>query len=566
MTGPSDLPEVFSFGQTVVVLSRRELTHAGMRVEIGGRAFDLLLALIGARGTPVSRDSLRSKVWAGRVIEENTVEARISIIRRALGDDRDAITTIEGRGYQFVAEITPLEPDFLGLDRPSSLRTAPAARHSATLASSPLVGRECELSALTELVGNHRLVTLTGPGGVGKTRLAFEAARVLTPRFTGGVLYSELGSIVVATAALFDGIEDDFSSGPQLLILDNCEHLVDSVANAIERFLNNAPHLTIIATSREALRISGESMFKVEPLEIPTHHNLADARTFSAFQMLEHLIPSGIQDAEISAAVELCRRLDGIPLALELASACIPALGLAGVAAQLDDRFTLLTRGARTAVPRHQTLLATLDWSYALLDAKQRSILERVSLFAGHFTLAGAQYIATDDSITAQDVLTGIVDLEKRSLICTSTSTTGKNFRLLETTRAYAQMRFRERDDFCTYARAHARYVLATLTEPPSDTATLLPVSSKNEAVAILNDLKAAVARELGSCADANLAVDLVIASVGVLMRASMFDECIELIERTRGAVEMQTGGQAGLASKLSAARGICLSRKAGGS
>ncbi|RQS24251.1 winged helix-turn-helix domain-containing protein [Burkholderia sp. Bp8998] len=550
MTAPSDLPEAFSFGQTVVVRSRRELTHAGTRVEIGGRAFDLLIALVEARGMPVSRDALRANVWAGRVIEGNTVEARISIIRRALGGDKDAIATIEGFGYQFVAEITPVDANFFGLAQPS-LHRAASGKRSVPPPASKLIGRERELAAATAIVGNHRIVTFVGPGGVGKTRLAFEVARHLTSRYAGGVLYSELGAISEATTQLFEGIERDFSSNPQLLVLDSCEHLIEGVAHAIERFLSVAPSLTIIATSRETLRINGEYVFRVTPLEAPTRQNLADARALGSVQILEHFISSRIEEPDLPAAVEICRRLDGIPLALELASACVPALGLGGVAAQLDDRFTLLTRGTRTAVPRHRTLLASLDWSYKLLDEKQKVVLERLGLFAGQFTLDAAQHVAADGTLTIQDVLTGILDLQKKSLIHVGTCDTRRVFELLESVRVHAQLKLRERDDYPIFARAHARYVLAAL---PS-------AGSPDGDISILDDLRAAVDWGLAPGGDTAMAVDLIMASTAVLIRASLLDECIEQIERAREAIATRPDSQE-LAQKLGTAREICQARQ----
>lgn len=561
MTVPSDLPEAFSFGQTVVVRSRRELTHAGMRVEIGGRAFDLLIALVDARGVPVSRDTLQANVWAGRVIEGNTVEARISVVRRALGDDRDAIATIEGFGYQFVAEITPVDANFFGLAQPSLYRAA-SGKRSAPPPASKLIGRARELAAATAIIESHRIVTFVGPGGVGKTKLAFEVARNLTSKYAGGVLYSDLGSISEATTQLFEGIERDFRSNPQLLVLDSCEHLIDRVAHAIERFLHVAPALTIIATSRETLRINGEYVFRVAPCEVPTRQNPANVRSLGSIQILEHFISSEIKEADLPAAIEICRRLDGIPLALELASACVPALGLGGVAEQLDDRFTLLTRGTRTAVPRHRTLLANLDWSYKLLDEKQKVVLERLSLFAGRFTLDAAQHIAADGTVTAQDVLTGILDLEKKSLIGVRTCDTRRWFELLESVRMYAQLKLRDRGDYPIFARVHAQYVLAALAQTVPGVAALPSAGSPDDGISILNDSRAAVNWGLAPGGDIAMAVDLVLASTAVLMRASLLDECVEQIERALNAIATRPDSH-DLAQKLGTAQETCLARQA---
>ena len=519
-----------------------------------------VIQLVEARGMPVSRDTLQANVWVGRVIEGNTVEARISVIRRALGDDRDAIATIEGFGYQFVAEITPVDANFFGLAQPA-LHRAVSGRRSVPPPASKLIGRARELAAATAMVESHRIVTFVGPGGVGKTKLAFEIARNLTSKYAGGVLYSDLGSISEATTQLFEGIERDFRPHPQLLILDSCEHLIDSVAHAIERFLNVAPSLTIIATSRETLRINGEYVFRVAPCEVPTRQNLANARSLGSIQILEHYISSAIKEADLPAAIEICQRLDGIPLALELASACVPALGLGGVAEQLDDRFALLTRGTRTAVARHRTLLASLDWSYELLDEKQKVVLERLSLFSGQFTLDAAQHIAADDAVSAQDVLTSILDLEKKSLIGVRIYETRRVFELLESVRMYAQLKLRDRSDYPVFARLHARYVLAALNETVPGSAMLPSAGSPDGGTSFLDDLRAAVNWGFAPGGDIAMAVDLVLASTAVLMRASMASECLEQIERALKILATRPDRD-DLTQMLNRARETCLTQQ----
>jgi len=410
-----DSPAMIQFGRFSIFPHRRELRAAGRPIRLGGRAFDVLMALIEASGSVVSKDELLDRVWQGRIVDENRLAAEIAALRKAFGVDRGLIRTVTGRGYQFTGEITRHHAN-----KPEARAPAEAAAEfTPPLTNLPepvseLIGREAELAELTDLAATNRLVTLIGAGGIGKTRLALEVARQLLPEFPDGVWLAEFGplsdpALVPVTVAMALGLDlsgglasaervaDALSAKHVMLLFDNCEHVVDAAASIVETLLRASPTARALATSREPLRIEGECLYRVLPLAVPgagvqevdelLRYGAARLFVARASTANRRFSPS-LRAAADTAAI--CRRLDGIPLAIELAAARSAALGTSEVASHLDDRFGLLTDGLRTALPRHQTLRATLDWSYELLPEPERVVLRRLSIFAGSFTLAAA--------------------------------------------------------------------------------------------------------------------------------------------------------------------------------
>src|SRR5712671_2952289 len=399
-------PTVIEFGRFSVLPHRRELLAEGHALDLGGRAFDVLMVLIEASGAVVSKDTLMERIWPNRIVEENSLQAQISALRRAFGADRDLIRTIAGRGYQFTGEIRTISTNSDPL--PAVTTRVPIAASARTPTNLPelvseLIGRDAELDQILDLTTSDRLVTLTGTGGIGKTRLGFEAARRLLPRFADGVWAIELAPlsdpelipVTVATALgleLASGTASPLSvanalrSKELMLILDNCEHVIDAAARMAEALLRSNPAARVLGTSREPLRVEGEWVYPVPPLAVPAEGSLdsEDRLRYGAVRLFVEraraAAPHFSSDARGAAAIAgICRRLDGIPLAIELAAARVDAFGIEGLAARLDDRFSLLTGGRRTALPRHQTLRATLDWSYELLTEPECVVLRRLA-------------------------------------------------------------------------------------------------------------------------------------------------------------------------------------------
>lgn len=475
------------FGRFRLVLHSRELLAQGEPVAIGNRAIDVLFALIDACGELVTKDELLSRVWPNTTVEENNLQFQISTLRKALGPDRDFIKTVCGRGYRFVAEITverrATQPDEAGAAVDRSL--APVVQlvdlpppGALPAPRSELVGRDAQLADVAALVAANRLVTLVGAGGIGKTRLALELARRLLANFEDGVRIAELGplsdsGLVLPTIAAALELSDAAASperlaaalGPRrpLLVLDNCEHVIDAVAAITEALLHANPSLQVIATSREPLRTEGEWVYRVPPLEVPPEGAEAaeDVLQHSAAKLFMARTaaaqPVALLDRRVGAAVaKICRRLDGVPLAIELAAASAAALGVEGLASRLDDRLSLLTNGRRTAPTRHQTLRATLDWSYELLSEPERAVMRRLAVFTDEFTMEAASAVAASREVTAADVVGCLAALVTKSLVASDVDGPVPHYRLLETMRAYAMERLAESGEVETVARRHA--------------------------------------------------------------------------------------------------------------
>jgi predicted ATPase/DNA-binding winged helix-turn-helix (wHTH) protein len=468
------IPAVLRFGRCELVTHDRELRVDGKAVHLGGRAFDLLMVLVEGRGKLVTKDEILSRVWPRIIIEENSLQAQVCTLRKAMGADRDCLKTVSGRGYRLIADVTASTEagDFQRAVVPGHV-----ALTNLHAPATEMIGREAVLSEVLDLTAAHRLVTLIGVGGIGKTRLAIEAARRLLPNFADGVWLAELAplsdpSLVARTVAQALGLDlgtvspshiaTALASKRALIVLDNCEHVIDAAAAMAEALLRASPATRVIVTSREPLRADGERVFRVPALDVPAEdtENVQDVLQHSAVKLFMARACSADQtlsDVRIAAAfAAICRRLDGIPLAIELAAARVPALGFEELARRLGDPLMLLSGGRRTALPRHQTLRASLHWSYELLSESERVVLQRLSLFADRFTLEAANAAATSDDIDVQTVLDCISSLVSKSLVTAHIAETATHYSLLHTTRAYAREKLTQSGELDEIARRHA--------------------------------------------------------------------------------------------------------------
>src|SRR5246500_617384 len=410
----------------------------------------------------VTKDHVMERVWPGAVVGEGTLHVHISAVRKALGQDRAMLKTVSGHGYRLLGSWAPQQregsapPDYSPL--PRTFGSPPANNFPPVIKR--LIGRTAACQFVRDLVSAYRVVTLTGPGGIGKSSLAIKAVRYLLPDFEDGGWIVELASLsgpgfVPSTVAGTLGLKLSGEISAEsvaravggrhlVLVLDNCEHVIDAVANLAETLTRLCPRTTIVATSREVLRIDGESVYRVPPLDVPALGQAAPdyIMQYSAVELFvarTKALNAGFSpDAEDLASIAtICRHLDGIPLAIELAAASAAALGIAQVSAGLHDRFALLTRGRRTALPRQKTLRATLDWSYELLPETERRLLRRLSVFAGGFTVDSAVAVMTDTGFDASAVLDGIANLVAKSWVALDKSGGNAHWILLDTIRAY---------------------------------------------------------------------------------------------------------------------------------
>ena len=429
-----------------------------------------------------------NSIWPGAIVGENTLQVHAVAIRKALGPYRSLLKTESGRGYRLLGDWTARRHDAarppVGVQRIRVGGELPVTNFPATVAR--LIGRTAAVGRLRDLISAYRVVTLTGPGGIGKSSLALQVARGVVGEFADGGWLVELASlsdptlVPTAVAAVLDlppgsnsvtseSVARAIRDKKLLLVLDNCEHLVGAVAILAETVLTLCAHITIIATSRETLRIQGEHVYRVPPLDVPTAEQTDSARilTHSAPELfitrakeLDADFSTSSQHSSMIAAI--CRHLDGIPLAIEFAAARAATLGVEQIAKGLQDRFGLLTSGRRTALPRHRTLRAVLDWSYQLLTGAERELLHRLAIFVGPFSLDAAAVVA-DVGMTASGIADGITDLIGKSLVFKASDSMTAEFRLLETTRVYAFERLRESGALSDVARRHAGYLLTVL-------------------------------------------------------------------------------------------------------
>ena len=431
--------------------------------------------------------------------------------------------------------------------------------------SSELIGREAETRDVVDLVTRHRLVTLTGAGGIGKTRLGVEVARCLLPAFVDGVWLVELAplsdpSLVPANVAVALKLAlPDPAESPErmaaalgdkhlLLILDNCEHVIDAAARMADAVLRVAPHARVMATSREPLRAPGESLYRVPSLEVPREgtddckellQNAAVSLFVARVRGVEGRFSPDARTAAIMGA--LCRRLDGIPLAIELAAARTATLGLDELAARLDDRFRLLTGGHRTALPRQQTLRATLDWSYELLPAIAQTVLRRLAVFAGSFTLEAASAVVTGDDLDAPEAVDIVTNLAAKSLIVVDIADADTQYRLLETTRAYALEKLADSGELDQVARRHAQHyqVVFERAEAEWDRPTFewLAVYGRH-----LDNVRTGLDWAFSPRGDASIGVALTTSALPLWFHQSLLLECQGRVERALASLAERPG------------------------
>jgi len=550
---------VLTFSGFRLLPRQRLLLEDGRPVRIGSRAFDILLALLERRGERVGKAELMARAWPGTHVVEGNLKFQVAALRRALRDGQDGRRLIEaskGQGYCFVAPVAVSES---GESAPDADRPAPPAeaarRHNLPEQIAALVGCDVVVAKLAEQLTRNRLVTIVGPGGIGKTSVALAVAE----RFVGvepdGVWLADLARItepgqLCGAVAGPAGVE--VKSGMttrdlvaalrarrMLLVLDNCSHLIDAAAELVAALLRGAPQSRILATSREALRCEGERLHRLGPLEAPPAApppGATEALRFPAVQLfVQHAAASldgfELKEEDAPLAAEICRKLDGIPLAIGLAAAWVGVLGLRGLAAQLDDRLRLLTGGRRTALPRHRTMRAALDWSHDLLRPAEQTVFRRLAVFVGGFTLAAAGGVAGDPGLLAEEVVQIVLELVAKSLVVADLDTPGPRFRLLDTTRAYALEKLREAEEVAPLARRHATWLLALL-ESVADRERREGDEGYAAAEAELDNLRAALSWSLDGVGDAATGVRLAAAALPLWFSTSLLGEAHGWTER----------------------------------
>lgn len=438
---------ILQFGGIEILPEQRQVLAHGKVVVLGSRAFDLLMLLVEHRDRVVSRDEIFAKVWPGLVIEENNLSVQVHALRRVLGSD--AVATITGRGYRFTAA-PPKAPSSQAQARPGNL---PVRR-------AELFGREAELAEVLEACAAPTCLTLCGLAGVGKTALATLATQQLAERhgYAQGAWRVDLTDVrdpTLLARAVCDtvGLELEANDDPtrvclahlrhqhMLLLLDNCEHLIDAAASLVASLMATSDQLTVLTTSQEPLRVPGERLLRLSPLAVPPSDRIEGALEFGAVRMLLARIKAAMSGRfdpspqELKDLVAVCAQLDGIPLALEFAASRVPLLGLGGVRSRLHDRLRLLSGGSRSTPLRHRSLQAALEWSHQLLSPRTQGVLHRLAVFPSGFSIEGARMLLEAESDA--DLIEHLDVLVERSLVSVQAAARPR-YRMLETTRSFA--------------------------------------------------------------------------------------------------------------------------------
>jgi predicted ATPase/DNA-binding winged helix-turn-helix (wHTH) protein len=543
----------------------RDGREAEERILLAPRAFDVLRYLVEHPGRLVTHTELLDALWPKTYVQPEVLKSHIAAIRAALGDDARKplfIETMLRRGYRFIAPVTEAAPP----TATAAGEIGAAAKTNLPESVSELIGREAELREVAALASELRLVSLVGPGGIGKTRLVLEVARRLLPRFPDGVFVAELGplsspELVPATVAsalglthivgadLRDGVARAVGSKKLLLVIDNCEHVIEAAAGMAEALLRASAGAALLVTSREPLRVSGEYLYRVPPLDVPAEDNqdMKDVLRYGAVRLFVSRAraadPRYVSEGHVAAATAtICRRLDGIPLAIELAATRIIAFGVDGVAAGLDDRLRLLTGGSRT-LARQQTMRATLDWSYELLSESERVVFRRLGMFVGPFTMDAASAVAAGIDVPASEVADSIADLVAKSLVSTDVVGTIVHYRLLETTRAYAREKLIESAEIEVVARRHAEYFRDLFQHAEADLETRPTAEWLVAYRSHIDNLRAALDWAFSPSGDVGVGVELTAATVPLWMHLLLPTECGARVEQAIASLGSRVPG-----------------------
>ncbi|CAN7517904.1 winged helix-turn-helix domain-containing protein [Pseudoduganella sp. LjRoot289] len=450
-------------------------------LRLGSRAIDILHALLERAGETVTKEQLIARAWPNTVVEEGNLRVHVAALRKMLGERH--IENVAGRGYCFItpvvrSETAPGDPatGTAAADAGAGLMTARTVYLPQSDGLPPsatrIFGRGQAVAVLERQLSERRFITIVGTGGMGKTTAALAAAERMQSHWRQGTVFVDLASLTRAdqvpqalAAALVmerpasmdaSAIVAALCSHHLLLILDSCEHLLEAVSVLAEQILHGAPGVRLLATSREPLRAEGEWVHRLPALELPPEPapdaaplTMAQAMAYASVQLFVERVQAGaaglpLGEGDVPQIADICRRLDGIPLAIELAAARVELLGVRGLVARLDDCCYLLKGGRRTAKIRHRTLEATLDWSYALLAESERSMLHRLSVFRRRFSLEEALAIGADGRRGLEEAMDALSSLVNKSMLATVADTGAARYRMLETTRSYAAAKLAE--------------------------------------------------------------------------------------------------------------------------
>jgi predicted ATPase/DNA-binding winged helix-turn-helix (wHTH) protein len=486
----------FQFGPFELNVAERSLKKANQAVPLGGRAYDILIALLENAGEVVGKAELIARAWPDVTVEEGSLRVHLSALRKALGDGQFGnkyIASIQGQGYSFIAPVARLPADDDRGNASGGISSLPPALGR-------MVGRSNVIQEIRGLLKTgQRLITILGAGGIGKTTVALSVGHGAVADFSGAVFFVDL-STVNDQEHLIGAIASAVGLGPRLadpkeallnflrprkvlVILDSCEHLIGKIAEIAGYIFRSAPDIYLLATSREALHVPDEHVLQLCPLDCPPDRpglTASEVIAYPAVRLFAERVSArrgefSLRDDEAPMIAEICRKLDGIALAIELAAGRAAIFGVRNTAARLGSRLDLLKFGRRTATPRHQALIATLDWSYDHLSELERVVLRCISIFSGPFTREAALAVAGEAGTQGAEIEDALENLANKSLMEVGNSSRGTLYRLLNTTRAYALEKLVISGEQAVIAERHASFSLQVLESTPVNLFDLEP-------------------------------------------------------------------------------------------
>lgn len=562
--GPSEVR--WRFGAFIVWEAQRRLERLGQSVRLGSRSFELLLQLLRRVGEVVGKDELLATVWAGVVVEESSVRVHISALRKALGEPQDGdnckewISNIPLRGYRFNGTVFREQVGMPTEDRPGAAALAFAKLPERL---TRLVGRDADMARVLAALATRRLVTIVGAGGIGKTRVAIHAADCHAERTAMQLAFIDL-SPLVSQAHLASTVARSLGAPPDtpdttrailqrladrdvLLLIDNCEHMLDALAPLIAELLGALPDLRVLATSREAIRIEGEHVERLSPLAVPDAQcaDLAEAMASPAVELLVERAKAvgarAFEDSDGRLLAAVARQVDGIPLAIELVAARLGVQPIGDLAFRLNDHMRLYSAGSRAVLPRHSTLAAALDWSIALLDDAELRLFRRLSVFRGRFDVESALSVtrADMDSEVAFDAL---ISLANKSLVSFDNSDAIAPYRLLDTTRSYAAALLAQTDEGPAMRRRHALFMRELMGAATSDSGELTVQAWNARYAHRLDDVRSALDDCLAQQDDWETGAALTIASAPLWFHVSQVEEYRDRVIAALACLAQQPG------------------------
>jgi predicted ATPase/DNA-binding winged helix-turn-helix (wHTH) protein len=542
------------FGPFELNVAERSLKKANQVIPLGGRAYDILIALLENAGEVVGKAELIARAWPDVTVEEGSLRVHLSALRKALGDGQFGnkyIASMQGHGYSFIAPVTRLPADRNRNGAAAGLSNLPPPLGR-------MVGRNNVVLEIQGLLQTEqRLITILGAGGIGKTTVALSVGHGALADFSGAAFFVDL-STVNDQEHLIGAIASAVGLGPQLvdpkeallnflrprrvlIILDSCEHLVEKAAEIADSILRSAPDVHMLATSRETLQVAGAHVLCLPPLDCPPEQPGLTASEVLAYPaarlFVERISARGgdfsLSDDEAPIVAEICRKLDGIALAIELAAGRAVNFGLRNTVAKLGSRLDLLKFGRRTANPRHQTLKATLDWSHDLLSEVERVVLRRVAIFIGPFTLEAALAAGEEGGIDQSEIEGAIENLINKSLIVPRRGHRGMLYRLLDTTRSYALEKLGLSGEHHSIAARHANFSIRLLESSRGNLFDLERAEAPAGALRdYLENIRAALEWSFGPDGNDGAAIRMAAAASQLFLAKSLFMECRGWMER----------------------------------